>query len=112
DKGLDGSIYLGAQNAEGKPQIWRYVPSSDNLGIVATAPEGNFCFGLAVSGTTGKVYCGAYGKGIYEWDPVTEILRFVTETKVFPKGIVPVDANTLLLAQGSPASVLRVNIAT
>ena len=111
-KAPDGSIYLGPQNAEGKPQIWRYDPISDDLDIVATAPEGNFCFGIAVSEVTGKVYCGAYGKGIYEWDPNSDAMRLVTETRQFPKGIVPVDEDTLLLAQGSPASVLSVDLDT
>ena len=73
--GTNGRVYLGPEDARSKPEIWEYDPQTDTVGIAATAPEGLFCFGMAGS-PNGKIYCGAYGKGIYEYDPETDALRF------------------------------------
>lgn len=107
----NGRIYLGPLNAVGKPQIWEYNPQTNTIGIAATAPAGLFCFGMAAS-PNGNVYCGAYGKGIYEYNPTTGALRFLLATETFPKGLLPLDSNRLLIAEGTPARVLVLNLTT
>lgn len=121
-KAPDGKIYLGPENTSAVPQIWQYDPLTNVVKVVATAPEGFFCFGMTVSAFTGKVYCGALASGphgssvangnLYEYDPNTGVIRLVTKAEVYPKGLVVLDAHRMIIAQGTPASVLVVNLDT
>lgn len=110
-RATNGRIYLGPLNAASRPQIWEYDPKTNVVRIAATAPEGLFCFGMAAS-PNGKVYCGAYGKGIYEYDPVLGALRFILATETFPKGLLALDKWHLLIAEGTPAKVLVLDLRT
>lgn len=107
----NGRIYLGPEDARSKPEIWEYNPQTNVVRIAATAPEGLFCFGMAAS-ANGNVYCGAYGKGIYEYNPSTGSLRFLLATETFPKGLLPLDDTHLLIAEGTPARVIVLDTAT
>lgn len=109
--GTNGRVYLGPEDARSRPEIWEYDPVTDTVRIAATAPEGLFCFGMAAS-PNGKIYCGAYGKGIYEYDPATGDLRFLLATETFPKGLLALDDRHLLIAEGTPAKVLVLDVVT
>lgn len=112
-KAPDDRIYLALQNRHGDAQLWVYDPETDLVELATTFPTGIMCFGVTVSEFTGKVYCGVHsGAGVYEYDPATGAQRLVTSTSAYPKGIVAQSATTLIVAQGTPASVVRVDIAT
>ncbi|WP_157574350.1 Ig-like domain repeat protein [Jiangella muralis] len=109
----DGRIYLGPLNSSSASQLWEYDPVADTVSLVATMPTGIMCFGITVSPYTGKVYCGVHsGAGVYEYDPVTGAVRLVVSARTYPKGLTVLDANRLVVAQGTDASVLVVDIAT
>ncbi|WP_116948951.1 Ig-like domain repeat protein [Jiangella endophytica] len=111
--GPDGHVYLGPLNSSSASQIWEYDPVADTIALVATMPTGIMCFGITVSPYTGKVYCGVHsGAGVYEYDPGTGAVRLVVSTRTYPKGLAVLDANRLVVAQGTDASVLVVDIAT
>lgn len=110
----DGRIYLGPLNSRSQAEIWEYDPRTDELKMVAVAPvEGSlsFCFGMAAS-PNGKIYCGAYGSGVYEYDPNTGAVRLVVTTRSYPKGLLALDERRLVVAQGTEASVLVVDVVT
>lgn len=109
----DGRIYLGPLNSSSAAQVWEYDPVADSVAHVATMPTGIMCFGITVSPFTGKVYCGTHsGGGVYEYDPATGAVRHVTSTLTYPKGLVVLDEDRLVVAQGTEASVVVVDIAT
>jgi hypothetical protein len=109
----NGHVYLGPLNSASAAQLWEYDPVADTVELVATMPTGIMCFGITVSPYTGKVYCGVHsGTGVYEYDPVTGAVRLVVATRTYPKGLTVLDANRLVVAQGTDASVLVVDIAT
>ncbi|PZF84236.1 hypothetical protein C1I92_09325 [Jiangella anatolica] len=109
----NGHVYLGPLNSASASQLWEYDPVADTVELVATMPTGIMCFGITVSPYTGKVYCGLHsGAGVYEYDPATGAVRLVVSARTYPKGLTVLDANRLVVAQGTDASVLVVDIAT
>ena len=109
----DGRIYLGPLNSASAAQLWRYDPAANTVALVATMPAGIMCFGVTVSSFTGLVYCGTHsGNAVYEYNPTSGAIRLVTTALSYAKGLVVLDSNRLVLAQGTPASVVVVNIAT
>ena len=110
-----GRIYLGPLNASSTAQLWEYDPVADSVALVATFPTGIMCFGVtaAVVLSSEKVYCGTHsGDAVYEYDPTTGLTRLVATARTYAKGLVVLDDERLVVAQGSNASVLVVDIAT
>ena len=71
DRAPDGKVYIVPLQQTGEADMWMYDPATEQVKVVATAPETPyaFLFGLTVA-PWNKVYVGANPSGkIYEYDP-------------------------------------------
>lgn len=113
----DGKVYVAPLQQTGKADLWMYDPTTDQVKVVATAPEpySAFLFGLTVA-PWNKVYVGAYPSGkIYEYDPKTGALvdlGVVVPGNRYPKALIALPGQRLLIGSGAPAHLTVYDLRT